>query len=83
MWCSSSEFIIGNRVECVCSSRLDPILIEWYLGSTSIRQSYYSTSSSITIPVTMDNVGSVYTCQVTTNCGMQKEMVIVNTTGVL
>ena len=81
--CSSSEFIIGERVACSCSSHLDPMLIEWYQGSTRLSQWYYSTEARITIPVTTDDEGSVYTCLVTSSCGTQQKMVTLNTKGML
>ena len=81
--CSSNEFIIGERVVCSCSSHLDPMLIEWYQESTRLSQWYYSTEASITIPVTTDDEGSVYTCLVTSSCGTQQKMVTLNTKGML
>ena len=81
--CDSSEFIVGESVECNCSSDLDPISIEWYQGSTVIQQIFDNTSASITIPVTTDSEGSVYTCLATSSCGTQEKTVTVNTIGMI
>ena len=80
--CNSSEFIVGESVECSCSSDLDPISIEWYQGNTSVQQRSYSTRTIITIPVTTDDEGLVYTCLATSSCGTQQKMMTLNTTGV-
>ena len=80
--CSSSEFIVGESVECSCSSDLDPISIEWYQGNTSLQQRSDNTGTNITIPVTTDSEGSVYTCLVESSCGTQQKTVTLNTTGV-
>ena len=81
MQCHSSKFMVGECVECNCSSDLDPISIEWYQGSTGIQQMSDNTSASITIPVTTDDEGSIYTCLVTSSCGTQKKTLTINTKG--
>ena len=78
--CSSDEFIVGQYVRCSCTGYLDPISIEWYQGNTSLEQSFVNTSS-ITIPVTTDNEGAVYTCLMTSFWSTHQEMFILNTTG--
>ena len=81
--CSSNdEFIVGQNVECSCTSYLDPIFIEWYQGNTSLQQSFVNTVI-ITIPVTTDNEGSVFTCLMTSFWGTYQKMLILNTTGML
>ena len=81
--CSSSEFIVGENVECSCSSDLDPISIEWYQRNTSVQQSSDSTRTNITIPVTADTKGLVYRCLMTSSCGTQQKMMMLNAKGVL
>ena len=81
--CSSSEFIIGERVVCSCSSHMNSILIEWYQGNTRLSQWYYSTEAIITIPVTTNDEGSVYTCLVISFCDTQQKMMTLNTKGML
>ena len=80
--CNSSEFIVGEIAECSCSSDLDPISIVWYQGNGSVLQRSDNTRANITIPVTTDGEGSVYTCLTTSSCGTQQKMMTVNTTGV-
>ena len=77
----SSEFIVGQSVTCNCTSDLDPLFMEWYFqGNGSVLQ---RSRTSITIPVTTDDEGSVYTCRATSSCGTQQKIMILNTTGML
>ena len=85
MQCSSNEFIVGQSVRCYCTSDLDPLFMEWYFqeNNGSVLQRSDNTRTSITIPVTTDSEGSVYTCLATSSCGTQQKMVTLNTTGML
>ena len=78
--CNTTRFIVGQTVNCICSSDLEPTLIEWYKGNQSsspclqsaIRnRRSHSGSSSLIITPTTDDHREIFKCKTTTPYGSQ------------
>ena len=67
---------------CSCSSDITSSSMNWY-SSSSLLPLHNGTSSvtSLTIPVTTDIEGEVYTCSMSNSCGDQEKVITVSTTG--
>ena len=87
MVCNSTKFIVGQAVNCTCSSDLQPTSIEWYKQDQSLpfcsqnitrySRSFNGVSSVIIIPGT-DDYRNLLTCVTNTLYGSQNESVIMD-----
>ena len=84
MVCNNSLFIVGEVVNCTCSSDLEPTFISWYKGDqvspfcsqTIYRSSLFgsvSGSSSAVIRIGTEDHGKVYRCVSDTPYGLQEK----------
>ena len=82
--CTNSLFIVGETVNCTCSSDLEPTSISWYKGdqvspfcSQTIHRSNLSGSisgsSTAMIRVGTEDHGRVYRCVSNTPFGSQEK----------
>ena len=73
--------IVGSTLRCSCSSDIPYTSIGWYHGNSTRHIS--SNSRTLTIPVTTDDQGGVYTCSMSTRCGSgtQSKVVTITTEG--
>ena len=80
--CSGNGFVVGETLVCSCTSDIgtDPV---WYItANDEITYTESSgNSSSLTIMVTTDNYGDVYTCTMSSGCGDQERNITVDATG--
>lgn len=88
----SGEFIVGEVVTCSCTSDIGADTVQWYREDAAVESdgsgegaiTYSSASSrlnSLTIPVTTDNQGEIYTCAISGACGKHERNVTVHATG--
>ena len=74
--------MVGQTVTCSCSSDITSSSMNWY-SSSSLLPLHSGTSSvrSLTIPVTTDIEGEVYTCSMSNSCGDQEKFITVSIIG--
>ena len=81
--CSQSEFVVGETVNCSCSSNLGKSPNKWYKGNSNIplNTDISEDGAQLTITVTTDIEGEIYTCSVFTSCWEWKDTITVSVTG--
>ena len=72
----SRGFTVGSTATCTCSSDIQSSSLRWYRGGSPVNY-----GSSLTIAVSTDNEGEVYTCSMSSHCGSQRKSITVATTG--
>ena len=89
--CNSTRFIVGQPVNCVCSSDLEPTLIEWSKGNQSsssclqkvVRYRSHTGSSSLVVIPHTDDHEEVFKCVTTTPYGTQNTSILVQVEGMI
>ena len=79
--CSQNEFVVGETVNCSCSSNKESSSNKWYRGNSSIPL-ISEDGAQLTIPVTTDIEGEIYTCSVFISCWEWKDTITVSVTGI-
>ena len=82
--CSQNEFVVGETVNCSCSSNKKSSSNKWYRGNSSIplNTGISEDGAQLTIPVTTDIEGDMYTCSVSISCWEWKDTITVSVTGI-
>ncbi len=82
--CSSFDFAVGETVMCSCYSDIkSSSSLQWYSGeSSNLNQTELEDAENLTIAVTTDDEGLVYTCSLSSDCGIQEKSITINATGI-
>ena len=73
--CDRSEFVVSETVNCSCSSEIEHSTVKWREQDAPSADNVF-----LTIPVTTDSQGEVFTCLMNSSCVAQEKTLTVDVT---
>ena len=81
--CNLNGSIVGETMNCFCYSDIDSSSsIRWFRKDpATLLSSELDITGNLIVAVTTDDAGLVYTCSLSSDCGVQEKSITIDATG--